>query len=75
MSSTDSNFQGYGAAASHWSIINSFFFQITFNSNGYILPAVIKSVDNVNLGVTDISDAISEQQRQLDCESERQANI
>jgi hypothetical protein len=44
-----------------------------------ILPAVLNSVDNVanivNSGVTNISDAISEQQQQLDCESERQANF
>jgi hypothetical protein len=44
-----------------------------------ILPTVINSVDNVlnivNLGVADISDAISGQQQQLECESERQANI
>ncbi len=44
-----------------------------------ISPAVLNSVDNVanivNSGVANISDAISEQQQQLECESERQASV
>jgi hypothetical protein len=44
-----------------------------------IIPAVLNSVDNVanivNSGVTNISNAISEQQQQLDCESESQTNV
>jgi hypothetical protein len=44
-----------------------------------ISPAILNSVDNVanivNSSVANISDAISEQQQQLDCESERQANV
>jgi hypothetical protein len=77
MSSTDLNFQGYGAAASQWSIINSLSFKSC--STLIISPAVLNSVDNVanivNSGVADISDAISEQQRQLDCESEWSVNV
>jgi hypothetical protein len=71
MSSTDSKFQGYGTAASQWPVINSFSFKSHTILTG-ISPAVLDSVDNVanivNSGITNISDAISEQQH---CERER----
>jgi hypothetical protein len=75
MSGTDSKFQGYGTAASQWQVINSFYFKSYSILTGFS-PAVLDSVDNVanivNSGVTNISDAISEQQH---CEHERPGNV